>query len=247
MSNQSNKGLIAAIIFASVAVSGSLVYLGMNMGGTASNALADSYTQEDVQKLVAEALAAEAQPTAPAPAPTEYKVPEITDEDHVRGNKDARYTIVEYSDFDCPYCQRFHDTAKQLVEENENVNWIYRDFPLRSHDPSATNKAVASECVAEVAGNDAFWMYADALMAGTVQNTSESFADAAEKVGADRAAFLECYDNQETLAEVRAEMNAGANAGVSGTPGNFLLDNETGDVQYIPGAVPASRITGLME
>lgn len=81
--------------------------------------------------------------------------------DHIRGNADAAYTIVEYSDFECPYCQVHHDTMKELIAENTNINWVYRHFPLVTIHKGAVTLAEAAECIAQKQGNDAFWEFAD--------------------------------------------------------------------------------------
>jgi protein-disulfide isomerase len=88
----------------------------------------------------------------------------LQDGDHVRGNKDARFLLVEYSDYSCPFCARFHPTAQQLVEEFDGeLAWVYRHFPLDQLHPTARSEAEASECVAKLAGEDAFWSFTDAL------------------------------------------------------------------------------------
>ena len=87
-------------------------------------------------------------------------VPAVTAEDHLFGNPDAPVTIIEYSDFECPYCARFHPTLEQVVaESNGSVNWVYRHWPIHN----TIEKLVAAECVAKIKGNDAFWKYADLL------------------------------------------------------------------------------------
>lgn len=81
--------------------------------------------------------------------------------DHVYGNPNASITVIEYSDFECPYCKSFHSTMKKIVAESDgNVNWIYRHFPLHQ---TSFEKLVAAECVTQVKGNDAFWEYTDLL------------------------------------------------------------------------------------
>lgn len=86
-----------------------------------------------------------------------------SDSDHVRGDRNADIAIIEYSDLECPFCARFHNTANQAVEEL-NVMWVYRHFPLTGHQ-FAQLKAEASECIAEYGGEDAFWAYTDAIFA----------------------------------------------------------------------------------
>ena len=87
----------------------------------------------------------------------------IKDGDRVLGDKDAPITIVEYSDLDCPYCKRFHGTMHQVIDNYDNVNWVFRHFPLPQLHPDATNKAKTAECVGDVAGEDKFWAFVDSL------------------------------------------------------------------------------------
>ncbi len=91
------------------------------------------------------------------------KMMPIDEADHVRGSRDAKIMIVEYSDFECPYCQMHHETMKSLVEKSgDKLAWTYRHFPLTTIHDGAQLKAEASECIAQAKGPDAFWKYADA-------------------------------------------------------------------------------------
>ncbi|MBT4516971.1 MAG: thioredoxin domain-containing protein [Candidatus Komeilibacteria bacterium] len=86
------------------------------------------------------------------------------DIDWLRGDKDAKITIVEFSDIDCPFCKRFHTTMKQIITDYDGqVNWVYRHFPLTNLHPDATKKAEAAECAGDVGGSDKFWQFVDAL------------------------------------------------------------------------------------
>ncbi len=87
----------------------------------------------------------------------------IKDGDRVLGDKDAPITIVEFSDLDCPFCKRFHVTMHQVIDNYDNVNWVFRHFPLPQLHPDATNKAKTAECVGDVAGEDKFWEFVDVL------------------------------------------------------------------------------------
>lgn len=91
----------------------------------------------------------------------------VTEDDYIRGNQDATVKIVEYSDFDCPYCAQFHQTMKQIVNDYDasEVAWVYRHFPIPQLHPDAPRKARASECVADLGGEDAFWTFADEIFA----------------------------------------------------------------------------------
>jgi protein-disulfide isomerase len=90
------------------------------------------------------------------------KLPKLKDQDHVRGKKDAEVLLIEYSDFQCPYCQRFHPTTLQILKDYSNeVGYVYRHFPLDQLHPYARPAAEASECIKEIGGEDAFWKFAD--------------------------------------------------------------------------------------
>lgn len=90
----------------------------------------------------------------------------VNDSDHLLGNPNAPVLMVEYSDLECPFCQRFHPTMKQALDEYEGqIAWVYRHFPLDALHPNARKAAEASECVAKVAGNDKFWEFIDELIA----------------------------------------------------------------------------------
>jgi protein-disulfide isomerase len=108
------------------------------------------------------------QPVAQAPEPTGSTdaVRPVTSEDHIKGNPDAPIKIVEYSDFDCPFCGRFHETMNQVMAqygESGDVNWTYRHFPLDQIHPQARPLAIASECVAELGGNEKFWEFSNIM------------------------------------------------------------------------------------
>lgn len=112
-----------------------------------------------VKQMVDAALAN----TAPATKPEFASLPAVTDVDHFRGNKDARLVLVEYSDYECPFCQQFHPSMTQLMDEyGDKIGWVYRHYPLSFH-PSAQKAAEAAECVTQLTDNETFWEYTDAL------------------------------------------------------------------------------------
>ncbi len=84
--------------------------------------------------------------------------------DHILGNANAPVVIVEYSDSDCPYCQKFHATMHQVKDKyGDKVAWVYRHYPLDGLHPKARMEAEASECVAKLSNNETFWKYLDAM------------------------------------------------------------------------------------
>ncbi|MCB9809106.1 thioredoxin domain-containing protein [Candidatus Nomurabacteria bacterium] len=90
----------------------------------------------------------------------------VDEDEHILGNPDGDIMIFEYSDYDCPFCVRVHETLHQLIQQDTSVAWAYRHFPLTGLHPQALPKAFASECIAELGGEEAFWSFTDTNFAG---------------------------------------------------------------------------------
>lgn len=126
--------------------------------------------QQTVEQLIA--LAKSEAAMGPGTSEQELafeKILPLSEADHIKGSLDAQIKIVEYSDFDCPFCSRFHATMNTIVEkyDGSEVAWVYRHLPLEQLHPNAPAIAVASECVAKFGGNEAFWKFADGYLAGS--------------------------------------------------------------------------------
>jgi len=92
-------------------------------------------------------------PAVAAPTVTYEDIDPVTSEDFVRGNRNARIALIEYSDLECPFCKRFHPTAQQLINEYPNdVMWVYRHFPLDQLHSKARAEALAAECAGSLGG-----------------------------------------------------------------------------------------------
>lgn len=184
-----------------------------------------------------------AAPEGPTPE-TLKKAPKVTNDDRIRGNKNAEITLIEYSDFECPFCAQFHPTMQQVMKEyGDKVRWVYRHFPLSFH-PNAQKAAEASECVAKQKGNDGFWAYGDKLfeennkLGGRL--TTETITSSAQAVGVNMDAFQKCLDSGEMAAKVKAQMDGGTAAGISGTPGTIIMVGD--QAELIPGALPFDQV-----
>ncbi|HII16584.1 TPA: DsbA family protein [Candidatus Woesearchaeota archaeon] len=144
------------------------------------------------------------------------------DDDAVKGSADAPVTIIEFSDFECPYCARFFaDTLPQIEEQYINtgkVRLIYRDFPLSFH-PQAQKAAEASECADD---QGKYWEMHDLLFGKGVAGGVTTFKQYAEDLALDTKTFNECLDSGEKAAEISADLADGSAVGVSGTPGFFI-------------------------
>lgn len=178
------------------------------------------------------------QPVAQKPA---GNIKPVTNKDHIRGNQNAKVTLVEYSDLECPFCKQFHPTMKQLLTTYGNkIRWVYRHFPLPFHQ-NAQKEAEASECVAELGGNDAFWNYVDKIFERTTSNGTgfalDQLGPLASEVGVSQQAFQTCLDSGKYAQLVKDEEADDQQAGVTGTPSTFIV-NSKGQSQLIVGAQP---------
>lgn len=179
-------------------------------------------------------------PTPPPAGPLK----EVSKDEHIRGPKDAKVTIVEYSDFECPFCKNFHETMVQVLADNKDIRWVYRHFPLSFH-PTAQPTAEASECAAKLGGNDAFWKFADAAFGKGGAHTDADIENYARAAGVNIDKFKKCRESGETSSTVNRDLQEGQTAGVQGTPGNFVIGPNGS--RTLPGAVPASSVQAAID
>jgi protein-disulfide isomerase len=216
------------------------------------DAAIDAGIERFVQKQRQAQIEAEARRQQSAAELAEKIRPVSLERDHVYGNPAAAVSLVEYSDFECPFCKRFHPTAKEIVETYDGkVNWVYRHFPLAMHNPGAQKQAEASECAAELGGNDAFWTYIDTIFERTRSNGNgfplDGLVPLAEEIGLDGDAFRRCLEEERFAERVNEDYEEGMRIGIRGTPGNILLHNESGKVVSMPGAVPIERMSPAVD
>lgn len=161
---------------------------------------------------------------------------------NVRGSGDV--TIVEYSDIDCPFCQRFHGTMQQVMDEYDGkVQWAYMHFPLTSLHPNANQKALATECAAE---QDNFWEYVDALFANESTSTDE-ITDEADALGLDRTQFDDCLATAKYQDQIDAASSVAQDLGGRGTPFSVIVDADGNILETIPGALPYESVQQLID
>lgn len=182
-----------------------------------------------------------ANPNAPLPGQNE-PVEVSADDDAFLGPENAEIVVIEFSDFECPYCGAAMGTHEVLVDrfksqdptweaavpelkrlaEEGKIKFVYRDFPLSGH-PNAQKAAEASECAKD---QGKFWEYHDILFANQDALTVPSLKQYASQIGLNTNEFNECLDSNEKAAEVQKDMQDGQNAGVSGTPSFFVNGRE---------------------
>jgi len=146
-------------------------------------------------------------------------VPE--DDDPVLGSSNAPITIIEFSDFECPYCRRWHTEVFDRIREDypDQVRFVYRDFPLKSIHPNAVPAAEAANCANE---QDAFWEFSEKLYSGAYALSDDTYLAVAGELGLDLEAFEECYTSGRYADEVEADYQYAGNLGVRSTPTFFL-------------------------
>lgn len=198
--------------------------------------------------------------TAPTPnaaenAPNETGDPSainpVTEDDHIRGNPNAPIMLVEYSDYDCPFCKNFHETMQQVMENYGlagEVAWVYRHFPLEQLHPNAPRIALASECVSALGGNDAFWAFSDLVFGerGTNEPTNlDRLPEFATSAGVDEAEFTACLNDGRYTEAVEEDFQNAIAVGGRGTPHTIVLvGNQQG---LINGAQPYSVVQQIIE
>ena len=173
------------------------------------------------------------------------KVVPVSDQDHIRGSRTAEVIIVEYSDTECPFCKVFHNTMKQVLSDYPGqVAWVYRHLPIPQLHIKAQKEAEATECVAELGGNQAFWTYLDKIFETTNSNDSLDAAQLtilAKAVGVDEAAFNSCLSSGKYTQVVKDSATEGFAAGARGTPFSLILvDGKVAGT--INGAEPLANI-----
>jgi len=212
--------------------------------------------------LVAGAVVLTNKGSAPAPvAPTpvaqgqqpEKEVPKETyvlaKDDHILGNPNAPVRIIEYSDFECPFCKRFYPTMKQIMDEygkSGEVALVYRHFPLESIHPQARPLGIASECAYEQGGDTAFWKAHDMIMGQSAAFNLKDLSTIANAAGVDAAKLQACVDSAKYDERITRDFTSGVNAGVSGTPFSFVVHKD-GRVEKISGAYPYANVKAILD
>ena len=163
-----------------------------------------------------------------------------------RGPKTAKVTIVEYSDFQCPFCSRVYTTLENDVLKNygDKVHFVFKNFPLTSIHPWAEDGAIASECAFDQ-GNDKFWAMYNGLFSKQADinkdNLKDKSSEIAKDAGMDVAKFQECLDGKKTLDAVKADESEATALGVNSTPTFFI------NGRRLSGAVEAGAFKQLID
>jgi len=187
-----------------------------------------------------------------AAAPTFKDVAPIGKDEYIRGDKNAKLTLISYSDLECPYCKTFHPTLKQLLTDYDGkVNVIFRNYPLSFH-ANAPKEAEAALCVGKLNGAEKYWEYIDKIFDRTTANGAgfalTALAPLAKEIGVNESKFQTCLDSGEMAKKITDDTADGNAGGVTGTPSTLIVDPKTGKtLGGIPGAYPLDQAKSFID
>ena len=218
--------LAASIIFASVVLSASLVFFGLQMGG---GLLKDDVLADEIEagiKAYIQKAQDEYNEQAEAAKTPAVISEDFSDDDAVLGDVNAPVTIIEFSDYECPFCARFYsETLPQIKADYIDqglVKLVYRDLPLPSHS-NAYPAALAAECVRDQLGDAAYFGMHDRIFGGSSQLNSEVLEGYAGELNVDMAEYNNCVESEKFKDEIYADRDAAHSVNLTGTP-SFIIN-----------------------
>jgi protein-disulfide isomerase len=191
-----------------------------------------------------------AQPVVQAnqPAAVAAHVRTVQPDDHIIGRADAPIVLVEYSDFQCPFCSLIYPNLKQIVAQSSGgVAWVMREFPLSSIHPNALPAAEAAECIAAQLGDVGFWKFSDAIFADQSKMSDAYYAQLAKQFGANAAQYNVCVAAQTYASRISADTTEAEKNGGQGTPFTVVINTKTGAQTSVSGAVPLAQLMAVIK
>ncbi len=195
--------------------------------------------------------------TDPIPVATEKqattvsKIRPVDSTDYIKGNPNASILVVEYSDYDCPFCKNFHNTMNRIMDDygvTGKVAWVYRQYPLEQLHPNAKRISQTAMCVGELGGNDAFWKFTDLVFDERDVNEPTNISklpEYAEKSGVTKADLISCLESGRQAKIVDDSVIEAYNAGIQGTPQTFVIVGN--QMAPIEGAQPYAVVKQSIE
>ena len=244
------KSTFNVLIISLIAIVGiAAFFVGSYVSNLNSNQISEQDLDDAIAKLELKILQNQ--------LPTKQPLPQVkisVDNDPVIGNPDAPITIIEFSDFQCPFCARFHiQTLPLILEqyiEQGKVKLVFRDFPIQSIHPNALPASVAAECANE---QGKFKEMHDMLFDNQNQWNKQETADAlslfssyAIEIQLDQETFDSCLTSGKYIEEIRKDLDDGRDYGVSGTPGFFVGNERIGFVE-LKGAQPFDSFKKIID
>ena len=244
------KSTFNALVISVIAVSLISAFFAGSYISLKSDEMTKSELTEMITKLESKIVKSQQASDQPNVQPISISV----DDDPVRGNQDAPITIVEFSDFQCPFCARFQIQTLPLISEQYietgKVKFVYRDFPIQNIHPNSMPAAAASECAHE---QDKYWEYHDALFKNQgvwdkaeITSAITIFKEFATQLDLKQDQFDACLNSGKYIEEINNDLKDGQKYGVTGTPGFFIGNEEIGFVK-INGAQPFETFKSVID
>ncbi len=168
----------------------------------------------------------------------EFSTPVVTADDHARGPGDAPVTVVEYGDYECPYCRgAFRDVHRMLDEYPAKIRFVFRNFPIQQVHPHAEQAAEAAEAAA---AQGKFWQMYEQLLQPYARLDTDALVDYAQKIGLDIPRFRADITDQRYARKINDDVQEGLRNGVNQTP-KFYVNG-----QRVDGKVPLEHLEELI-
>ena len=232
MEKKQNLTLPIAIVIAGIIVAGTIYYTSTKTKPSPNNPAATGDVVSEKQEI---------------------KGPrEVTSNDHILGNPEAPLTFIVFTDLECPWCKKFHETVLQITEEygkKGKVMTVFRHFPLDALHQKSRKEAEASECAADLGGNEKFWQYTNRLFAITPSNDGlnpEELPKIAEYIGLDKNKFTECLNSGKFAGKVQENYDDAIASGGQGTP-YFVIINKKGEKFPFSGYLPFQQLKIIID
>ncbi len=240
------RGLIIVLI---ISVGVTAFFAGAYTSNLNSNQISEEELQDAIAKLELKVLQNQL-PTSQPKLPMKISA----DNDPVIGNPDAPITIIEFTDFQCPFCARFHTQTLPLILEEYiepgKVKLVVRDFPIQSIHPNAVPAAVASECANEQGKvkemHDMLFYNQNEWNRQETVDALSLFSQYAAEIQLEQETFDSCLTSGKYIEEIKKDLDDGRNYGVSGTPGFFIGNDQIGYVE-LKGAHPFDSFKKLID
>jgi protein-disulfide isomerase len=221
-SSESSSDPVAVIpreTFNYVVIAVVFLALGLVIGVVAYDRIVRTQSEDLIKRSVAAAVAALPASDSVAAADPNARYTVSTDGQPSLGPADAPIVMVEFGDFRCSYCKRFHDQTVTPLLENygDQIRFVYRDYPILG--PDSLQAALAASCAYD---QNAFWDFHDRLYANPQQLTRDAFLQYATELDLNVGQFTQCYDNAEHQEQVVQDYSDGEALGISGTPTFFI-------------------------
>lgn len=163
----------------------------------------------------------------------------------IYGKPDARFTLVEYADLECPYCQAYFPVLREWINANPEVNWQWHHLPLTGHEPAATREARIAECAGELGGQGAFWEALGWIYAYTAGN-GEGIPGNLPSPDL-TAPLQECLDSQRPDTIIQTQAQEAAQENITATPTLRLIDHKSGKSLVLHGPVDGDALLSAVD